>query len=150
MKKVMFVCSGNICRSPLAEAILRKLSDKILSASSGIESYHIGERPDYRTLKVAKINEVEMDGIVAKRFKKGDFEEFDYIFGMSKKHVEALLRHAPPKAREKIFLLLEFTKTPNIWENEVKDPYYGDEEDFTQVYEVLFNSITDLIKLLKA
>lgn len=150
----MFVCTGNICRSPLAEGILRKLAKgRGLDweiASSGIESYHAGESPDYRAIKVAKFHNINLQEIKAQMFKRGDFEEYDYIFAMAAKHERALLKYSPEEMKGKIHLLLQFTNTENFWKDDVMDPYYGAEEDFKEVYEVLLKSCETLIeKILK-
>jgi protein-tyrosine phosphatase len=146
--KITFVCTGNICRSPLAEAILRRFAPKVQASSSGTQNYHIGESPDYRVLKVAKANGISMEGITSKQITLKDLEENDYIFAVTRKHKEQILRHFPAEFAHKIHVLLEFTGTPNSWSNDIRDPYYGTEEDFTEVFELLSKCCEDLVKKL--
>lgn len=150
MKKIMFVCTGNICRSPLAEGVLRHLAlenrPDIIISSSGIESYHAGEKPDIRILKLTKKHNINMDGIISKQITISDLKNYDYIFGMAKPHTLKLLSVAPEQFRHKIKLLLEFTETPNFSENEIKDPYYGADADFEDTFNLILAAMQDLLQ----
>ena len=150
--KVMFVCTGNICRSPLGEAILKKLTKEsgknIFVSSSGTESYHEGEKPDYRALKIGKKYNLEMENIRAKKITLKDIQEFDYIFCASKKHSERLKKLLPFELQHKIHLFLEFTKVLNKYENELPDPYYGTDEDFEEVYELCLAGCKNFINFV--
>jgi protein-tyrosine phosphatase len=138
--KVTFVCTGNICRSPLAEGILRHLAPNIVVSSSGIEGYHAGEKPDYRAIKIAQSNGISIENIIAKKITLKDLEENDYIFALTAKHKEKILKHCPKEFAHKIHVLLEFTDTPNTWNNDVNDPYYGTDKDFKEVFNLILEA----------
>jgi protein-tyrosine phosphatase len=146
--KVTFVCTGNICRSPLAEGILRAITDKFIATSSGIEGYHSGEKPDYRALKVAKKYGVAMDGILSKQLTEQDLEDNDHVFVMTQKHKERILRHTKNQFAEKIHVLLEFCEIENEWDNDIKDPYYGTDEDFEEVFKIIQECAKKLLEKL--
>lgn len=153
MKKIMFVCTGNICRSPLAEGILKKLGKEggleIEVSSSGIESYHEGEKPDYRAISVAKAEGIDVSGIKSKKITIADVTEFDFIFGVTERHVEKLKKASPSEFHKKIYSLLEFSEIPNKHNNNVPDPYYGTEDDFKEVFNLLMEACEVLIEKLK-
>ena len=149
MTKITFVCTGNICRSPLAEGIMRHLAPNILSSSSGIEGYHRGENPDYRAIKVAENHGVDMQGIFSKQITPQDLQENDYIFAVTHKHKAKILQYCPSEFAHKVHVLLEFCKTPNNWNDDIKDPYYGTEEDFEEVFDVTFEACKELVRMLQ-
>jgi len=132
------VCLGNICRSPLAEGIMReKIQRRRLNwevDSAGTGGWHHGEKPDRRSIAVAKRNGIDISGQRARQFSSADFESFDLIFAMDKSNFEDLQRLAPnAAARNKIWLILEAAHGERI---EVEDPYY-DEDAFEPTFQIL-------------
>jgi len=150
MIQVLFVCLGNICRSPLAEGIFRKkISDLKLPISwdsAGTNSYHIGELPDHRSRKVAQQNGINLTHH-ARQLEKDDFAQFDYIIGMDKNNMHDILAMQKKQIQgtAQIFLMRSFENT----HLDVKDPYYGDFSGFEECYQVLDNAIDAFINFLK-
>lgn len=136
--KVLMVCLGNICRSPLAEGILAsKLpSDQFIVDSAGTGNYHIGGKPDERSIAVAKLNGIDISTQKARQFTAQDFSDYDFIFAMDSSNYQNILALAPnQKAKEKVHLILNV-----LFENEkvdVPDPYFGLENGFEIVYKML-------------
>lgn len=142
------VCLGNICRSPIAEGILRhKLNSlgvgEVITDSAGTSSYHIGEAPDARMRKTAKDNGVNIDDLKARQFVVADYDEFDLIYAMDSSNYNNMLklaRNADDESKVKLIL-----NEVNPGANEaVPDPYYGGDEGFQQVYDLL-DEATDII-----
>ena len=132
---VLFVCTGNICRSPTAEAVFRKLvadagmSEAILTDSAGTHGYHVGEPPDDRTQRHAKQRGYDLSAQRARHLSQRDFEEFDLVLAMDRGHLRILQRLCPPQHAGKVRLLLQ--------EADVPDPYYGGPEGFEQVLDLV-------------
>ena len=152
MTRILFVCLGNICRSPLAEAIFKsKILEKGLESnfeadSCGTADYHIGIPPDPRTLKNALKNKVTIRH-VGRQFQLEDFEKYDLILPMDSSNRSNLLRfRQSDEHRHKIKLMRYFD--PEDKGADVPDPYYGNENDFQQVYEILDRSVEHLIQEL--
>ena len=142
--KILMVCLGNICRSPLAEGILRfKISNEHTVASAGTISLHEGEHPDKRSVKTAKEHGVDISHQKANYFTKKYFDEFDKIFCMDINNLQDVLSMAESEAqKQKVSLILE--EAGNHGRAEVHDPYYGTMQDFENVYNML-NVACDVI-----
>lgn len=138
MTKILMVCLGNICRSPLAEGILKaKLNPtKFYVDSAGTSGFHDGELPDPRSIKVAKANGIDIENQRSRLFVKADFEIFHHIFVMDISNYENVLKLAKSDAeRAKVRLILDHIH-PNA-KLEVPDPYHDAIEGFNRVYEML-------------
>ena len=138
MTKILFVCLGNICRSPLAHGILEsKLpSDKFYIDSAGTASYHIGSQPDRRSIQVARNFGVDITNQQARAFQKSDFDTFDIIFAMDKSNYNDIIKLASSEEdTKKVKLFLD--ENSSILNKNVPDPYYGDMSDFKRVYNLI-------------
>jgi protein-tyrosine phosphatase len=133
MKKVLFVCTGNICRSPTAEGVMRKmvadLGLDIHVESAGTHDYHVGDAPDERAQHHAKGRGYDLSAQRARQVRKRDFAEFDLIIAMDRGHLSILLRHCPPQHLGKVRMLVDG--------HDVPDPYYGGPEGFEQVLDMV-------------
>lgn len=153
MLKVLFVCMGNICRSPSAEGVFNKiiadqnLLDKFLIDSAGTHAYHIGERSDLRSQKAAKERGVDLSKIRARKVIMGDFEDFDYLLAMDKDNHSVMLQACPEEHHHKVKLFLEYA--PHLETQEVPDPYYGGTYGFERVLDLIEEASTGFIKELK-
>lgn len=136
--KILMVCLGNICRSPLAESILAsKLpSNKYFVDSAGTGNWHIGSAPDKRSVAIAKKNELYIHNQKGRQVSTNDFDEFDYIYAMDKSNYKDLLDLAPNEtSKTKVQLILnELFPGENV---DVPDPYFGNDNGFEQVYNML-------------
>lgn len=146
--RVLMVCLGNICRSPLAEGILTSKtgSGDIVVDSAGTAGYHVGNPPDPRSVEVAASHGIDISGQRCRRFSQDDFDEFDYIFAMDREnlvHLQDLARSSADL--EKVFLLLGAAGMP---EEEVPDPYYGGDDGFLHVYRLIDRATDRLLESL--
>lgn len=135
---ILFVCLGNICRSPLAEGIFRAVAAErgldLHLDSAGVGAWHVGSPPDPRAVATARGFGIDISGQRARRICADDLRRFDLIFGMDRSNVAALEKLAPPEALPRIHLFLEYaTGRPE----EVPDPYYGRDDGFNAVYRML-------------
>jgi protein-tyrosine phosphatase len=151
--KILFVCLGNICRSPLAEGIMLHLVKQhglsIQVDSAGTANYHIGEAPDRRTIQNAMNHGVNLTSLRARQFVKEDFESFDHIYVMDQnnyKTVLALCSSAEYKTKVDLFLNI----TSSGEQSEVPDPYYGSEKDFEKVFQLVYKTCEKLCFNLKS
>ena len=142
MVKVLFVCMGNICRSPMAEGAFRRmlegvgLTEKIYADSAGTHSYHIGAPPDMRGQATALRRGADLRGLRARQVTEADLAEFDYVLAMDQdnfNHLLALCQN--PDLRSRIQLFLDFA--PDMPEREVPDPYYGRAGGFERVMDLV-------------
>lgn len=141
--KILMVCLGNICRSPLAEGILQsKLpKDKFIVDSAGTGDWHVGHQPDKRSVAVAKKNGLDITNQKARQFTTSDFETFDYIYVMDKSNYDNVVKLAPnTEAKAKVQLMLDALATEKGME--VPDPYFGGNEGFDTVYAMLDEACT--------
>lgn len=149
MIKVLFVCTGNICRSPLAEGILRKKFNEHgiqgYTDSCGFESFHVGDSPDHRAQKVASKYGIDISGHRARLFSTHDFDRFDNIFVMDRTHFAQVLRQARNNDdREKVDYILNVAFPGR--NEEVMDPWYHDIKAFESVYKQLENACSILVQ----
>ena len=152
MIRVVFVCLGNICRSPTAEGIFRHLVEEqgleaeIVADSSGTSGWHDGQPPDHRTQQTALDRGIDLSGLVARRATADDFQRFDYVLAMDKANYDDLLELCPGGYEERLHLFLDFA--PGIDRTDVPDPYYHD--GFDDVYEMLEEASKGLLADIRA
>jgi protein-tyrosine phosphatase len=154
VKRVLFVCTGNICRSPTAEGVLRKLAadaglaHRIVVDSAGTHGYHVGEAPDARSQTHARQRGYDLSELRARRFTREDFHAFDLILAMDREQHAILARLAPSSAGQKLRMMLEFARRPGG--DEVPDPYYGGPDGFELVLDLIEDAAEGLLDHLKA
>lgn len=150
MKKILMVCLGNICRSPLAEGILQsKLDANFFSVdSAGTAAYHIGELPDQRSIAIAKKHGIDISNQRARKFDVKDFIEFDVIYAMDKENYQNICSLAKKDAEiHKVKMILnEVNPSQNI---SVPDPYYGGVKGFQNIYQLLDEACEKISKNYK-
>lgn len=138
--RVLFVCLGNICRSPSAEAVFRALvaerghSSIIQTDSAGTGAWHVGNPPDERAQLVGRQYGYEMSDLRARQVMSEDFQEFDFILAMDNSNYRYLKRMRPDAGRAQLAMMMAFAGRPN---EEVPDPYYGDLSDYETVFDML-------------
>jgi protein-tyrosine phosphatase len=146
--KILMVCLGNICRSPLAEGILAsKLPKNFIVDSAGTGSWHVGHSPDKRSIAVAQKNGLCIDNQKGRQFKTADFDEFDYIYVMDSSNYRDVIQLAKtPEHKNKVHLILnELFPDENV---DVPDPYYGAVNGFDNVYQMLDEAAEIIAKKL--
>jgi len=151
--KVLFVCTGNICRSPTAEGVLRKLvaeadlSDRIEVDSAGTEDYHVGDPPDPRAIRTAARRGYNLSDLRARRVEREDFERFDLLVSMDRGHHEWLLRLCPEGQFHRLRLFQDFAPEPGPLD--VPDPYYGDLSDYELALDMIEPGARGLLEALR-
>ncbi|TVQ83738.1 MAG: low molecular weight phosphotyrosine protein phosphatase [Micavibrio sp.] len=152
--KLLFVCTGNICRSPTAEGIFRHLADEAGLAdrfsidSAGTHGYHEGEPPDSRSIITARQNGVDLSGQTARSLRMEDYHEFDLILAMAKSHLNHMQQQKPPDGRAEIELFLDYL--PDFKNQDVPDPWYGHEDGFQHVFDLVHSGCEALLRQLQA
>ena len=147
--RVLFVCMGNICRSPTAEGVFREFVRRhapeleLEIDSAGTHDYHVGEPPDPRALKAASTRGLDISGLRARQVEDADFERFDLILAMDRLNYETLRDRSPPVFHSRIRLLLEFAD--DTGRQEVPDPYYGGAKGFEEVLDLLEDASAGLL-----
>ena len=150
---MLFVCMGNICRSPTAEGVFRHyvreagLDRHIQADSAGTHAYHVGEPADRRAQAAASRRGISLEGIRARRVTDEDFHNFDYILAMDQDNLVLLHDRAPEGLRGKVRLFLEFAESRH--ENEVPDPYYGGAAGFERVLDLVEEASRGLLETLR-
>ena len=148
--KILMVCLGNICRSPIAEGVLRRFVEtrglQWTIDSAGTANYHVDEAPDRRARAAMKRQGMNIDGLRGRQVDPRDFHTFDLLLAMDQDNLDHLLRIAPDAASgEKVKLLLDFA--PDAPTREVPDPYYGDDHDFDLVIDLAVTACEQVILL---
>lgn len=147
--KVLFVCMGNICRSPTAQGVFDRLvaeadlSTRVSTDSAGTYAYHVGEPPDRRATEAAQRRGVDLSTQRARRVSPDDFEVFDYVLAMDSSNHEDMLEICRPEHTSKIRLFLEFA--PGLGIDEVPDPYYGGATGFERVLDMIEEAAAGLL-----
>ena len=151
--KVLFVCMGNICRSPTAHGVFRDLlrreglDKRIAVDSAGTHSYHVGNPPDPRSQATARARGVELGDLRARRFEAGDYHAFDYVIGMDHGNIADMRAVRPDDGRAQLHLMLAFSTAFD--EAEVPDPYYGD-DGFERVFDMIEDASKGLLTRIRS
>lgn len=151
IRRVLFVCMGNICRSPTAEGVARALAERegvvgdFEFDSAGTHGYHIGKAPDGRTQQAAARRGYDLSSLRARQVNAYDFVRFDHVLAMDRENLDLLRQACPAEHRSKLGLFLEFGAGR---EQEVPDPYYGGAEGFEHVLDLIEDAVAGMIRKL--
>ena len=151
--KVLFVCMGNLCRSPMAEGVFRHyvnqagLAGHIAIDSAGTHDYHVGDPPDPRAQQAAGRRGYDLSGQRGRQVSDADFIEFDYLLAMDEVNLRVLRRLCPPQYEHKLRLLMDFGAAPVL--REVPDPYYGGDQGFERVLDMVEEASQGLLHHLR-
>lgn len=149
MVRVLFVCLGNICRSPTAEGVFRALvnreglDDKIFIDSAGTHAYHIGEGPDPRSQAAAAQRGIDLSSLRGRRATAADMKEFDYVLAMDEENYSNLMGMTTSQTEQRVTLLMNYA--PERPEDEVPDPYFGGEGGFDRVLDMIEDASRGLL-----
>jgi protein-tyrosine phosphatase len=141
--RILFVCLGNICRSPTAEGVARHLG-LVDVDSAGTAGYHIGDPPDPRAQRAARARGIDLSGLRARQIERRDFDRFDLLLAMDVNNLAQLERIRPEKSTAELRLFLDFA--PHLGLSDVPDPYDGQDRDFERVLDLCFEAGRGLIK----
>lgn len=151
--RILFVCMGNICRSPTAHGVFRRLVEdqglahRVHIESAGTHAYHVGESPDSRSQGAANRRGVDISDLRARQVTVEDFEAFDYVLAMDKDNLAHLKYLAPEAHRDKVRLFLEFSRSR--WTKEVPDPYFGGDRGFEKVLDLVESGAEGLLEHIR-
>lgn len=152
--KILFVCMGNICRSPTAHGVFRKLvmdaglMDVVEIDSAGTHAYHIGEAPDRRARETALERGIDISDLRARRARPDDFHYYDYVLAMDQDNFACLREICPTGLEEKLRLFMDFA--PDLQIREVPDPYYGGQRGFERVFDMVESAALGLLADLRS
>jgi protein-tyrosine phosphatase len=150
---VVFVCTGNICRSPTAEGVFRKmvqdagLSGRITIDSAGTHGYHVGEPPDARAVEAAARRGYDLSGLRARKIERADFHQFDLVLAMDRDNHGILARLAQPSAGQRLRMMMDYAS--RFQETDVPDPYYGGPDGFDRVLDMLEDAAQGLLESMR-
>ncbi|WP_456446921.1 low molecular weight protein-tyrosine-phosphatase [Thiolapillus sp.] len=139
--RVLFVCMGNICRSPTAQGVFRKLVEekglahRIETDSAGTHAYHVGQPPDRRAQATAASRNIDLSDLRGRQVEVEDFHQFDYVLAMDRENLEILSGLCPAGLEDRLSLFMDFADGYGI--DEVPDPYYGGEQGFERVFDMV-------------
>ncbi len=151
--QILLVCMGNICRSPMAEGVLRQrlieagLAHQISVDSAGTHGYHVGEPPDRRAQEAAAARGYDLSPLIARQVGIQDFHDFDLVLAMDRDNLSHLERLCPPQHRHRLRLFLSFSRRYNG--QEVPDPYYGGRDGFERVLDMVEDAADGLLDHLR-
>ncbi len=151
--KVLFVCMGNICRSPSAEGVFRQLVENqsldaiIETDSAGTHAYHVGETPDQRAQATAMSRDIDLSALRARKFLADDFNDFDYVIAMDKSNYRHMQAQDPGDGKAQLSLFLDFAEQSE--EEEVPDPYYGGNKGFELVFNMIQEASEGLLEHIR-
>jgi len=152
--KVLFVCMGNICRSPTAEGVFTKIveeagvDDSFTIDSAGTHAYHIGEQPDPRSQVAARERGIELKHLKARKVSVEDFEQYDYVLAMDSDNVASLMQICPEDYKDKVKYFLDYA--PELSVKSVPDPYYGGRFGFERVLDLVTAASQGFLNTLRS
>ena len=153
MIRVLFVCMGNICRSPTAEGVFRRLllehglGEQVDVASAGTHAYHVGQAPDHRAQRAAASRGYDLSAIRARKIAPKDFDYFDFVLAMDRDNLESLRSLCPVQHHPRLGLLMDYAE--HFDDDEVPDPYYGQGQGFDLVLDMVEDATKGLLEAVK-
>lgn len=147
--RVLFVCMGNICRSPMAEGVFTSLAAaqglkrRVAADSAGTHGYHIGQAPDPRAQEVAAARGIDLAAMRARKIRRADFTKFDFLLAMDRANFDHMASLAPKGADGRLGLLVDYA--PKLAADEVPDPYYGARDGFEDVFDIVDTGVRGLL-----